>query len=175
MALHRLGSWLLCSLFLAGCQGPGPGGAGAPTWPKASRAPIDLTFQDLETERAVRLSDLRGKPVVLFFFTTWCVPCQLQAERLHQVHAAVGRDRVRVLGVALDLDRRLVGPFVEAAGFNFPVVLGETSLVRSSPIGPVQGVPRLVILDAHGRPAADFPRPTEGRPLYQVLRALLRR
>jgi thiol-disulfide isomerase/thioredoxin len=148
---------------------------GGVAWPAARRVPVDLTFQDPVTGRELRLSDHRGKPVVLLFFTTWCRLCQLQAERLHQVHAAVGRERVVLLGVALDLDQRLVAPFVEAAGFNFPVVLGDPALVRGSPIGPVPGVPRIVILDAAGRPVADFPRPVEGQPIYRALRALLRR
>jgi thiol-disulfide isomerase/thioredoxin len=168
---------LLLLLLSMGCPGgtSETGSRRGVAWPATRRAPVDLVFQDPLTGRELRLSDHRGKPVVLLFFTTWCRLCQLQAERLHQVHAAVGRDRVVLLGVALDVDQRLVAPFVEAAGFNFPVVLGDPALVRGSPIGPVTGVPRIVILDAAGRPVADFAQPVEGKPIYRSLRSLLRR
>lgn len=123
----------------------------------------------------VRLSDFRGKPLVVLFFATWCVVCQVQVARLQPVRAALGNDRVAVLGVSLDLQRRLVPPFVQAAGFNFPVVYGESSMVRKSPLGAIRGVPRTIILDARGRPVADFKKPVDSKILLDVLRPLLKK
>jgi thiol-disulfide isomerase/thioredoxin len=143
--------------------------------PRLPREAVTLDFEDVATGKEVSTQRFRGKPVILFFFTTWCTPCQLEAERLHQVHAAAGRDRVAILGICIDLDRRLVPPFVEAAGFNFPVVYGDPGLVRSSPLGPVQGVPRIVILDAAGRPVVDLPRPVDGRTIFEALKPYLGR
>lgn len=123
----------------------------------------------------LRLSDFRGKPLVVIFFATWCVVCQVQVARLQPVRAALGNDRVAVLGVSLDLQRRLVPPFVQAAGFNFPVVYGDASMVRKSPLGAIRGVPRTIILDARGRPVADFVKPVDSKVLLDSLKPLLKK
>jgi len=123
----------------------------------------------------VRLSDFRGKPLVVLFFTTWCVVCQVQVARLQPIRAALGNDRVAVLGVSLDLQRRLVAPFVQAAGFNFPVAYGNASMVRKSPLGPIRGVPRTIVLDARGRPVADFKKPVSSKVLLDTLKPLVKR
>jgi cytochrome c biogenesis protein CcmG, thiol:disulfide interchange protein DsbE len=123
----------------------------------------------------VRLSDFRGKPLVLIFFTTWCVVCQVQVARLQPVRAALGNDRVAVLGVSLDLQRRLVPPFIRAAGFNFPVAYGKPNMVRKSPLGPIRGVPRTIILDARGRKVADFNKPVGSKILLDTLKPLIKR
>lgn len=123
----------------------------------------------------IRLRDFRGKPLVVLFFATWCVVCQIQVARLQPVRAALGNDRVAVLAVSLDLQRRLVPPFVQAAGFNFPVAYGHAGMVRRSPLGAVRGVPRTLILDARGRPVADFPAPVGSKVLLETLKPLVRR
>lgn len=123
----------------------------------------------------VRLSDFRGKPLVLMFFTTWCVVCQVQVARLQPVRAALGNNRVAVLGVSLDLQRRLVPPFVRAAGFNFPVAYGKATMVRKSVLGAIRGVPRVIIFDAKGRLVADFKKPVSSKVLLDTLKPLIKR
>jgi thiol-disulfide isomerase/thioredoxin len=172
--IRRPVALLLVCLLLPACPATAPSVRPA-VGPRLPRVPVALDFTEVATGRDVSTLSLRGKPAILFFFTTWCTLCQLQAERLHQVHAAAGKDRVAIWGIAIDLDRRLVPPFVEAAGFNFPVLYGDPGLVRGSPVGPVQGVPRIVILDAAGRPAADLPRPVDARTIFAVLKPLLGR
>jgi peroxiredoxin len=123
----------------------------------------------------VRLSEFRGRPLVLFFFTTWCVVCQVQVARLQPVRAALGNDRVAVLGVSLDLQRTLVPHFVRAAGFNFPVAFGRTSMVRKSSLGAIRGVPRTIILNAKGKLVADFKTPVSSKVLLDTLKPLVKR
>lgn len=148
---------------------------GAPTAarPRASQA-LEARFQSL-SGKTVALSHFRGKPLVVLFFTTWCVPCQVVATHLQRIRAALGNDRIAVLGVSIDTERRLVPTFVEAAGFNFPVVYGSPTLVRHGPLGAIRGVPRLLVLDPRGRLVADEQRPPTPRHLMQILRPLVRR
>lgn len=160
------------ALFAVGC--PPRRGAGSHPRPLSSSQPVELELEAVEGG-LVKLSQLRGKPVVVIFFTTWCVVCQIQVARFQPVRAALGNDRIAVLGVALDLQHQLVPPFLRAAGFNFPVAYGHPSMVRRSPLGAVRGVPRLVILDAKGRPVADFVRPVGSKVLLQILRSLVKK
>ena len=79
-----------------------------------------------------------------------------------------------VLGVSIDLNKRLVPTFVEAAGFNFPVAYGSAAMVRESPLGAVRGVPRTLVLDTKGRVKADYYRIVDTAELLKVLKPLLR-
>lgn len=141
--------------------------------PRAGQA-LDARFRTLSGQ-TVALSHFRGKPLVILFFTTWCVPCQVVVAHLQRIRAALGNGRVAVLGVAIDTERRLVPTFVEAAGLNFPVVYGNPSLVREGPLGAIRGVPRLLVLDPRGRLVADEQRPPTARRLLEILRPLVQK
>jgi peroxiredoxin len=159
------------ALHTVGCPRRGGTSARPRSW--NSGKPVEMELEGLNGGQ-VRLSELRGKPVVVFFFTTWCVVCQVQVARLQPVRAALGNDRIAVLGVALDVQRRLVPPFIQASGFNFPVAYGHPSMVRKSALGAVRSVPRIVILDARGRPVANFVKPVDSKVLLKALRPLLK-
>ncbi len=169
----RAGLVVALATLLAACPKPSPQPREPPRPRLASDKPLDLSLQSLNGKE-IRLSQFRGRPLVLFFFTTWCVPCQVQLARIQPVRAALGNDKVAVLGISLDTERRLVAPFVEAAGINFPVAFGEPGWVRGGPLGAVRGVPRLLVLDAKGRPVADRHRPVDARPLLRILKPLVR-
>lgn len=91
-----------------------PGGQGASTI--VSRSPWlapDLEVQDLEG-RPVRLSDFRGRWVVLNFWATWCEPCISEWPQVHKLAERLSdRDDVVVLAVSIDEDRSLITPFLE--------------------------------------------------------------
>lgn len=80
----------------------------------------DLQLQDLDG-KAVRLSEFRGKFVVLNFWATWCEPCIGEWPQVHQLaQRLVDRDDVVVLAVSIDEDPKLVRPFLDRMS------LGET-------------------------------------------------
>lgn len=164
---------LLCCCFVTAMACPSrPGAVRSPVVRRGK--PVVMTF-DAVGGGQIRLADFRGKPLVLLFFTTWCVVCQVQVARLQPVRAALGNHLVAVLAVSLDLQRRLVPPFIRAAGFNFPVAYGHPSMVRRSPLGPIRGVPRTFIFDAKGRPVADFIKPVSSKVLLDTLKPLVKR
>lgn len=139
---------------------------------KAATAAVDLTLESLQG-KTLSLSSFRGKPLVILFFTTWCVPCQVMGARLLPIRAALGDHRMSILGISLDTEHRLVPVFVEAAGFSFPVAYGDPAMVKWSALGAVKDVPRIVILDRQGRPVADFYGPAEARSIARALKPLL--
>src|SRR5436309_6943327 len=87
-------------LLLASCN-PTPRMIGA-------QAP-DFTVQD--SDRTVSLHDLKGKPIVLNFWTSWCKPCVDEMPSLVQLQKRMG-DRVTVLAVSWDQDENAYHQFL---------------------------------------------------------------
>jgi thiol-disulfide isomerase/thioredoxin len=101
-----------------------------------------------------RLSDFRGKVVVLNFWATWCAPCKVEMPALDRLQAALGGPGFEV--VALSIDR--TGPdkpraFLEQGGMShLALYIDETgeSAIRVK----AGGVPVTLILDREGREVA---------------------
>ena len=146
----------LLALALAGCGGVAPGGALAPVIGPAGRAAevVDFELADARSEGALRLSDYRGRPVVVHFFATWCAPCEAEYQNLNRlVGEHAGRNDVAVLGVALDLDgRKLLPVFLEVRKLDYPVGLADERMLHGeTPFGPVRAIPVTFLIDAQGR------------------------
>jgi peroxiredoxin len=86
---------LLAALMLAlgSCRSSEPASIG-------TTAP-DFTLSD--SQRTVRLSQFRGKPVLLNFWATWCPPCVQEVPSLVALQQQMG-DKVTVLAVSMDVD-----------------------------------------------------------------------
>jgi thiol-disulfide isomerase/thioredoxin len=129
-ALLALAAALGCRVEEGGSHGP------APEW----------TLQDLEG-RNVSLQDLRGKPVVLDFWATWCTPCEFQIPILNEVYERY-RDRVEFVGVAVDVDgREVVAPFAKERAIAYRVLLGDEDLAQKY---GARGFPSLYVIGKDG-------------------------
>lgn len=100
--------------------------------------------------REYALSDFRGQPVILSFFTTWCPYCAEELPLLEKLYKEY-REKASlvVLGINLQEPENLVRKFTERIGISFPVLLdakGETaSLYR------ILGLPTLFFIDPQGK------------------------
>ena len=98
----------------------------------------------------VRLSDYRGKVLLVDFWATWCPPCQEMIPVLSGLHRAYGSKGLVVLGVALDREGlEILGPFVHENQIPYKVLLGDNKV--SAAFGGVQSIPTLFIVDREGR------------------------
>ncbi len=98
----------------------------------------------------VRLSDLRGKVVLLNFWATWCPPCKAEMPDLDALHREYSQPHsFTVLGV--DVEERLpeVEAFVSQNRIGFPLVLDEDGTVTSDRYY-VRGMPTSMIIDRDG-------------------------
>ncbi len=113
----------------------------------ASEAP-DFTLQDLNG-KSVKLSDLRGKVVILDFWATWCGPCKRTMPLLDKFYSQKAAG-VEVFGVNVWERTGTAGvkPFIEKAGYTFPILYGTNDLAAAY---GVQGIPTLVVIDKHGK------------------------
>ena len=119
------------------------------TEPKGSEAP-DFTVYDLEGN-AHKLSDFRGKPVLLNFWASWCGPCQMEMPDFQKYYESHG-DKVNFVIVNLtDGQQETVesaSSFIEEKGYSFPVYY-DTDIDAAAKYG-VSAVPVSYFIDAEG-------------------------
>ncbi len=124
------------------------GAASAAAEEDGEKAP-DFTLQDLEGN-PVRLSDYRGKTVIVDFWATWCPPCLFQVPELNKLwQAHRERGDVMVIGVSVDVDGvEVVRPWIEEQGVEYTIVMGTVELAEE--FGAL-GFPTLAVVSPAGR------------------------
>src|SRR5262245_54801666 len=89
--------------------------------------PVSLPFKDLNG-KTVRVNAFRGKPVVLNFWATWCVPCRSEMPLLVEAEKEYADRGVMFIGVSLDdrQSRPKIPEFLGQFQLRFPIWLGNT-------------------------------------------------
>ncbi len=118
--------------------------------PAAEPAP-DFALRDL-SNKEVRLSDLRGKVVLISFWATWCGPCMTEMPHLEALHQELADDGLVVLAISADDARSAskVKPLIRSKGYTFTVLLDRTSEVIAQ-YNPQKTLPYTVLIDRSGR------------------------
>lgn len=110
---------------------------------------VEFTLPDL-TGRLVRLTDLRGHPVLINLWATWCHPCREEMPSLHALYTAYREQGFLVVAVATDTGGRdTVAPFIQQYGLTFPVLLDPRNTLGERL--QVAGIPTSYVLDRQGR------------------------
>jgi thiol-disulfide isomerase/thioredoxin len=110
----RLLLWLSLVLCIAACAPAVP-----PTPQPLAAQDFALTALDGST---VRLSDLRGRWVMINFWATWCEPCKVEMPDLQRI-AAQHSDRLTLLGINMRESETEVRAFVDELELTFPMLL----------------------------------------------------
>lgn len=122
--------------------------ASADTDPKPEPAP-DFTVLDRDGNE-VKLSDLRGKPVVVSFWASWCGVCKTGMSDFEEAYAAYG-DNVHFMMVNLTAGSEtqdVARTYIEEKGYTFPIYF-DTEMSAAGAYG-VNAVPVTYLVDAEG-------------------------
>jgi peroxiredoxin/outer membrane lipoprotein-sorting protein len=101
----------------------------------------------------VRLHELHGKIVVLDFWASWCKPCQEELAAMQKLHEELASKGVVFLGID-DESSQIMGDFVKAHGYTFPMLLDPKQTVHG--LYGVRLAPTTVVIDRKGKIAAEY-------------------
>lgn len=107
----------------------------------------DFELKTLDGQR-IRLQDLRGKPVLLSFFASWCGPCRRELPSVVKLHEEFKDKGLQVLGVN-DEGKGTARHFAEQAGLTFAIL--DDSNAKAHRLYRVRSIPTAFLIDRDGK------------------------
>lgn len=112
--------------------------------------------------KLTKLSDLKGKVVLVHFWATWCPPCAAELPALDALQAALPADKFELLAISVDENgAKDVEPFRKKIPFSFPVIYDNDS---AHPVSDVYGtfrLPESYLVDKTGKVVKKYSGPQE--------------
>ena len=106
----------------------------------------DFELYNLDGE-TVKLSNLRGKIVLINFWATWCEPCKVEMPLFEERYQITGSD-LEILAVNFDEPEQEVRQFVDEFGLSFPVLLDPGAEVQN--LYRIRGYPTTFVVNEEG-------------------------
>ena len=145
------------------------GGATASGEAPAFTAPVVANGEP--DQRQLSLAELRGRPVLLDFWATWCGPCQAEAPIVNGIAQRFRDKGLVVVGVNTSDERGLAEVWAKKKRLSFPIVYDEgNSIARSF---RVENLPTLVVVSKEGKIVAVRHGITSDADLERLVRQVL--
>ncbi len=136
--LFRRGILILSLLLVQGC------GEDVPL--KKEIAP-DFTL-DLFDGGSFQLGDHRGKPVLINFLASWCIPCREEIPILNRTYEVYRHQGIRFLAIALDDTQENIEKFIIEHGLDLPAGIDLSGEIKDA--YGIYGVPTTLFIDKQG-------------------------
>lgn len=129
-------------------QGPYPPGYQKTNAAESSVAPeFELSTTD---GGKLKLSDYKGKVVILDFWATWCGPCRRGIPDLVDLKNTY-KDKIEIIGITVDQGNTIdkVIPFMQQYKINYPVVYANNEIIKN--YGGIEAIPTSFVIDKEGK------------------------
>ena len=145
------------ALVLAGCN------SSKPVRPVASVSKDDkplkiapeFALKDADG-KTVRLSDYKGKVVLLDFWATWCGPCKIEIPWFIEFERTYKDKGFAVIGIATDDEGwTVVKPFISELAINYRILKSESATEESYVKGGIEALPTTFLIGRDGKIAAE--------------------
>jgi thiol-disulfide isomerase/thioredoxin len=139
--------------------------------PVLPRPAPGVSFKSLSGE-TVKLADLKGKPLLVDFWATWCKPCietMPDVQKLHEKYADKG---LTALGVSIDEEgAKKVNPFLSKRKFTYRILLDGNMAWKAFGI---RAIPALLLIDKDGNIVKQWTGRPDMKDLDQAVSALMK-
>jgi len=100
--------------------------------------------------KTLKLSDYRGKAVLLNFWATWCEPCKIEMPWFVDLQKKYGPQGLQVIGIAMDdAPPKDIAEFAQKMNVNYPIVIGKEEV--GTQYGGVQYLPSTFYITRDGK------------------------
>jgi peroxiredoxin len=130
-------------------------------------------FELLDTNgKTHRLSDYRGRPVIINFWTTWCPPCREELPSMNRAWKQLEKEGIAMLAINMGEDEDTIFIFSADYPTDFPILMDQSGEVIAS--WPVKGLPTTYVIAPDGNIAyrAIGSREWDDKDLLDTIRAL---
>jgi len=111
-------------------------------------APAPSFQAQLTDGTLLNLDDLRGSPVILNFWATWCAPCELEMQDLQSLYEDYARQGLRIVGINSGEEIAAITPWIERLQLQFDIAL-DVDLNITTLYG-VNGQPTTFVINSDG-------------------------
>ncbi|MHC4069167.1 MAG: peroxiredoxin family protein [Planctomycetota bacterium] len=118
--------------------------------------------------KQLKLSDYRGKNVMLIFWATWCAPCKIELPHLIALRNITPQDQLVMLAISNE-NPKLVKTFAEKNKLNYPVFAANTSAMPK-PFSQIRGIPASFFINPEGK----IKLATEGLLSLEAMKAIIK-
>jgi peroxiredoxin len=109
----------------------------------------DFSLEALDG-KTTRLSDYRGKAVLLNFWATWCGPCKIEMPWFVELQNQYASKGLQIVGVAMDdASKEDISKFAKDMGVNYPILIGKESV--GDQYGGVPALPETFLIGRDGK------------------------
>ena len=141
--------WLfLAILLLSSVFSVSYGARESLTLVKGKPPALDFSLPDMDGEMH-KLSDFRGKTVIVNFWATWCPPCREEMPSMERAWQKIKDDGMAMIAINVGEDEDTIFQFTASYPVTFPLLLDQDSEVVE-PWG-VRGLPTTYVVDPQGR------------------------
>ncbi|HZQ68552.1 MAG TPA: TlpA disulfide reductase family protein [Terriglobales bacterium] len=128
----------------------------------------ELAVTDMQG-RQITLASLKGKTVLLDFWTTWCVACRADGPALDKLYAKYGGQNLEIIGISDSEERAIVEKYLKEHPHAYPIVLTyENEMPRPFQIGVL---PTYIVIEKDGTVGGV----AEGDQGFSALRKMLKK
>jgi peroxiredoxin len=107
----------------------------------------DFTLTDLNGKEH-KLSDYKGKEVMLVFWATWCGPCRIEIPHIVELRKSISEDKLAILAISNESEE-VIKNFVQTNNLNYTVLISKSTLPE--PYSLVTGIPSSFFINSEGK------------------------
>ena len=128
------------------------------------------------TGETFRLSDHKGKVILVNFWATWCGPCVMEMPELVKLQEKYGPKGFQIVGISVDETLELATEFAKEHSLNYPVLLLPMDKVSAfQAIGGFKALPTSYLINKEGKVVWRMEGVSASAPPYEVISRELQR